>query len=116
MPVRYGLNAIKGMGSATAPRDHKGSRGRAVYFPARFSFRGSIRERINRRALESLISAGALDSLAPADSTINQWRPRLFAGSTEVCRSRRMHGTIGFGANRVCSAERPTETLEPDLP
>src|SRR5436190_1992099 len=113
--VRYGLNAIKGMGSATAHAIIKARE--AGPFTSLHDFVSRIDQgAINRRALESLISAGAFDSLAPSDSTINQWRPRLFAaidGSLSIAQNAwndRLRGQSGlFGGTS-------TETLEPDLP
>jgi DNA polymerase III subunit alpha len=74
--VRYGLNAIKGMGSATA---HAIISARSSEpFKSLHDFVSRIEQgAINRRALESLISAGAFDSLAYEAVKINKWRPQL---------------------------------------
>jgi DNA polymerase III subunit alpha len=77
--VRFGLSAIKGIGTNSvqavinARKEGK--------FTSLFDFTSRIEQgAINRRGLESLISAGAFDSLKPEDSTVNLWRSRLFAG------------------------------------
>lgn len=76
--VRFGLSAIKGIGSSTvrAIVDARSS-GR---FASLFDFASRIDQgSINRRALESLITSGAFDSLMPANMTAGQWRANLFA-------------------------------------
>ena len=81
--VRFGLNAIKGIGTATinaiVDARVKGK------FASLFDFASRIDQgAIGKRGLESLITAGAFDSLKPADSTSNLWRARLFAGIDEA--------------------------------
>jgi DNA polymerase III subunit alpha len=77
--VRFGLNAIKGLGStsvqAIIEARKKGS------FTSLHDFTAKLDQGLlNRRGLESLICAGAFDSLIPADYTVNVWRAKLFAG------------------------------------
>ncbi len=77
--VRFGLSAIKGIGLASVQAIIE-ARGQGKFisldnFAARVA-QGAI----TKRALESLITAGAFDSLPTADSTVNLWRARLFAG------------------------------------
>jgi DNA polymerase-3 subunit alpha len=113
--VRYGLNAIKGMGSATAhaiiKAREEGPFGSIYDFVSRIE-NGAI----NRRALESLISAGAFDSLRSDGISINAWRPRLCAA---------IDGALAFAQNAWNDkingqsglfTEASTETLEPELP
>ncbi|CAA9431022.1 MAG: DNA polymerase III alpha subunit [uncultured Pyrinomonadaceae bacterium] len=78
--VRFGLSAIKGIGWASvqaiieARADGKFT---SLYdFAVRLAAGGAV----SKRALESLVTAGAFDSLNLSDSTINQWRAQLFAG------------------------------------
>lgn len=76
--VRFGLSAIKGIGStsvqAIVEARHKGK------FTSLYDFTSRIEQgAINRRGLESLIAAGAFDSQMPADCTVNLWRAKLFA-------------------------------------
>lgn len=75
--VRFGLGAIKGMGSASAKAiiDAR-TKGR---FTSLFDFVSRVDQgAINRRSLESLITAGAFDSMIPTDESINCWRAKLF--------------------------------------
>ncbi|HMJ07434.1 MAG TPA: DNA polymerase III subunit alpha [Pyrinomonadaceae bacterium] len=77
--VRFGLNAIKGIGSSSvrAMIDARDD-GR---FTSLFDFVARIDQgAIGRRGLESLITAGAFDTLRPEDCSTNSWRARLFAG------------------------------------
>ncbi len=77
--VRFGLSAIKGIGTASVSEIIKARKGGA--FTSLFDFTSCVSQgAVSRRALESLITAGAFDSLMPADSTLNKWRARLFAG------------------------------------
>lgn len=77
--VRFGLSAIKGIGTTSVlaiieARKHG-------KFTSLFDFTSRIDQgAINRRGLESLISAGAFDSLKPGDCPVNLWRARLAAG------------------------------------
>ena len=77
--VRFGLNAIKGIGSSTV-----GAILRARQ-DGRFTSLSDLTSRldqgaINRRGLEGLICAGAFDSLMPADCPVNLWRAKTHAG------------------------------------
>jgi DNA polymerase-3 subunit alpha len=77
--VRFGLNAIKGIGSNSVQaiidaRDAGGP------FNSLYDFTSRIESgAVNRRALESLITAGAFDSLKPSKQSANLWRASLYA-------------------------------------
>jgi DNA polymerase-3 subunit alpha len=113
--VRYGLNAIKGMGSATAHAiitARQDSRFNSLHdFVARIE-QGAI----NRRALESLISAGAFDSLMPSGNTINQWRPRLCAGIDDALGYANNAWTDKLRGQSGLFREAAADSLEPELP
>ena len=78
--VRFGLSAIKGIGTNSVEaiitaREDKGR------FTSLFDFTSRIEQgAVNRRGLESLITAGAFDSIKPADMPVNLWRAKHFAG------------------------------------
>ena len=77
--VRFGLNAIKGIGTATITAIVEARKNGK--FTSLFDFASRIYQgAIGKRGLESLITAGALDSLMPSDTAANLWRARLFAG------------------------------------
>ncbi len=76
--VRFGLSAIKGIGTTSVESiidARKSEKFTSLYdFTSRLD-QGSI----NRRGLESLITAGSFDSLMPSDALANQWRANHFA-------------------------------------
>ncbi|MBS1793960.1 MAG: DNA polymerase III subunit alpha [Acidobacteria bacterium] len=77
--VRYGLSAIKGIGTSSVQSIiEKRVAGR---FNSIVDFAERVEQgAVNRKALESLITAGAFDSLKPEGSSINGWRARLYSG------------------------------------
>ena len=76
--VRYGLTAIKGIGQAAVAaiiEAREERRFRSIFdFAERVGEKGS-----GKRVMESLVCAGAFDSLKPAGETMHVWRARLFA-------------------------------------
>jgi DNA polymerase-3 subunit alpha len=76
--VRYGLSAIKGIGhtAVAAVIEARASRPfRSIFdFAERVGEKGS-----GKRVIESLVCAGAFDSLKPEGETLHSWRARLFA-------------------------------------
>jgi DNA polymerase-3 subunit alpha len=77
--VRFGLSAIKGIGSSTVKAIVEAREGGR--FSSLFDFVSRIDQgAIGRRGLESLITCGAFDSLIPDSMSAGQWRANLFAG------------------------------------
>lgn len=76
--VRFGLSAIKGIGTASVLAIIEArQKGR---FTSLFDFTARISQgAVNKRALESLITAGAFDSLKPSELSLNKWRASLFS-------------------------------------
>jgi DNA polymerase-3 subunit alpha len=76
--VRFGLSAIKGLGASgiqTIIEARNGGR-----FTSLFDFTSRLDQGfLNRRGLESLISAGAFDTLMPENISVFQWRANLFS-------------------------------------
>ncbi len=77
--VRFGLSAIKGIGTSSvssiieARRDGK--------FKSLYDFTNRLEQgSVTKRALETLIAAGAFDSIKPDGVQVNLWRARNFAG------------------------------------
>jgi DNA polymerase-3 subunit alpha len=84
--VRFGLGAVKGVGlgaieSILATRTALGGR-----IPSLFTLVEQVDLRlVNKKVLESLVKAGAFDSIAPADVAAPQaWRARLFASLDRI--------------------------------
>jgi len=74
--VRYGLTAIKGMGTTSVQAMVEARKtGR---FTSLYDFCGRLGSgAVNRRGLESLIAAGSFDSLMPEGTEIGGWRAQL---------------------------------------
>lgn len=80
--VRFGLTAIKGIGTSSVQSIIE-ARKKGGKFTSLFDFTARLEQgSVNKRALESLITAGAFDSLNPEPDkqTTFKWRARLFAG------------------------------------
>ncbi len=118
--VRFGLSAIKGMGMATALAII-GARGegrfKSIYDLVSRIGHGAI----NRRSLESLIAAGALDTMRPDGVETNKWRAQLFAAIDDALSygqsvwSDRERGQSGLFAVAAESSEPDNDRL-PDVP
>ncbi len=76
--VRFGLSAIKGIGTASVQLIIEARQ--QVKFTSLYDFTSRLDQgAVNRRGLESLITAGAFDSMMPDGLTTNQWRAQHFA-------------------------------------
>ncbi len=81
--VRFGLNALKGIGASTNNAIVAARAERP--FTSLFDFVSRVDQgAVNKRALESLIAAGAVDSLMPDGMQSNEWRSRLNAAVDEA--------------------------------
>jgi DNA polymerase-3 subunit alpha len=118
--VRYGLTAIKGLGTSSVQAIVTArNTGR---FTSIFDFCNRIESgAINRRALESLIAAGAFDSIKPEDVEIASWRARMTASIDAALQQGqraaedRLRGQSGlFGA--VETADAGEQTLHEAAP
>jgi DNA polymerase-3 subunit alpha len=74
--IRYGLAAIKGLGQSTVNAIINARQ--VGPFKSFFDFAERIEAgALNQRTLESLVNAGAFDSLKPAARLLNEWRAAL---------------------------------------
>jgi DNA polymerase III subunit alpha len=114
--VRYGLTAIKGMGSSSVEAIVEARR--SGKFTSLFDFCGRLGTgALNRRGLESLISAGAFDSLMPAGEDIASWRARNFAAVEQaVAQGQRMAEDRLRGQSGLFGAVAESETVVDALP
>jgi DNA polymerase-3 subunit alpha len=81
--VRYGLTAIKGIGTSCVSSII--SAREAGKFTSPFDFVSRVEpSALNRRAMESLIAAGAFDSLKPGGTETSTWRASLYKGVAEI--------------------------------
>jgi DNA polymerase-3 subunit alpha len=115
--IRFGLGAIKNVGS-TAVESIVNARNTKGRFTSLYQFCEEVdMQAINRRMIESLIRAGAMDSLGASS------RSRLFAaveGAMEAGArvwKDRLSGQVGlFGMDMDPSGANPTETALPNVP
>jgi DNA polymerase-3 subunit alpha len=76
--VRYGLCAIKGLGQSAVGAIIEARKEKP--FRSIFDFAERVGEKgAGKRVLESLVCAGALDSMKPEGDAMHSWRARLFA-------------------------------------
>ncbi|CAN5443457.1 DNA polymerase III subunit alpha [soil metagenome] len=76
--IRFGLAAIKGLGQSTIKAIIEARK--TGSFKSFFDFAERIEQgAINKRALESLVGAGAFDSLKPEVRDLREWRAALHA-------------------------------------
>ncbi|MGB7070939.1 MAG: DNA polymerase III subunit alpha [Pyrinomonadaceae bacterium] len=81
--VRFGLTAIKGIGSASVGAIVNARRDGP--FTSLFDLVSRLdQSSLNRRAVESLITSGAFDSLMPDEDSINHWRAMLYTSTDNV--------------------------------
>lgn len=120
--VRYGLTAIKGLGSSSVQSVVEARRDGP--FTSLFNFCSRVRAgSMNKRGLESLIVSGAFDSMRPGGMTPNHWRPRLLASIDAALQfgqraaEDRMRGQSGlFGALETEVADESIDMLSPADP
>ena len=85
--VRFGLNAIKGIGTASVHAIIEARK--SGKFTSLADFATKIDQgTVNRRGAESLVTAGAFDTLKPEEISLNLWRAKVFAG---------IDGALSFG-------------------
>jgi DNA polymerase-3 subunit alpha len=122
--VRYGLCAIKGLGQSSVNAMIEARKERP--FRSIFDFAERVGEKgAGKRVLESLVCAGAFDSLKPEGDALQGWRARLFACVDKAlergARARRerdsgqvdMFGLASAGANLLEEPPLPIAGIEP---
>ncbi len=77
--VRFGLNAIKGIGTASVQAIIETRKSGKFTSLADFAIKVD-QGAVNRRGAESLVTAGAFDSLKPPEMALNLWRAKIFSG------------------------------------
>jgi len=113
--IRFGLSAIKGVGAAAieAIREAKGDAPFAS--PGDFLSRVDLRK-VNKRAVECLVKAGALDSLEPDRGRLFARLPSLVEEAQEAVRRREsgQFSLFGEGADAIPAAKPAAG--QPDAP
>jgi DNA polymerase-3 subunit alpha len=114
--VRFGLSAIKGIGSTTvgAIVDAR-NEGR---YTSLFDFVSRIDQgAIGRRGLESLITSGSFDSLKPEEVAVGQWRANLFSAiDTSLSLSQKSWSDKARGQSGLFGEESGTDALTQAIP
>lgn len=108
--VRFGLSAIKGIGTASISAIIEARQ--SGKFTSLFDFTARISQgAVNKRALESLITAGAFDSLMPSESALNEWRARLFAAiNTALTSGQKFWNDKLSGQNALFGGQETNQT------
>ena len=114
--VRFGLSAIKGIGSTTV-RAIVDARNAGPY-TSLFDFVSRIDQgAIGRRGLESLITSGAFDSLKPDEVAVGQWRANLFSAiDTSLSLSQKSWNDKARGQDGLFGEESGTDALTQAIP
>lgn len=114
--IRFGLSAIKGLGENSI-QEILTARTAAPFsslfdFAARLSSGG-----VNRRGLESLINAGAFDSLNRREQPLTEWRATL-SNATELCLSyaKKQSLDANKGQHGLFAGNPALSNDEPELP
>jgi DNA polymerase-3 subunit alpha len=110
--VRYGLTAIKGIGeSCVTAIINAREKGR---FTSPFDFASRVPPgALNRRAMESLITAGAFDSLMPDGVDTVWWRAALYSGVNSIIQfGQRSWDDRSRGQNGLFAAASSDETFD----
>lgn len=108
--IRYGLEAIKGIGHASVEAII-GARA-AGGFVSFFDFTERVHPRaLNRRVVESLVCAGAFDSLNLEGESKHRWRARLFAMiDAALARGTRVQRALECGQNDLFGMAAPASS------
>ncbi|HEV7889300.1 MAG TPA: DNA polymerase III subunit alpha, partial [Pyrinomonadaceae bacterium] len=122
--VRYGLCAIKGLGQSAVGAIIEARKEKQ--FRSIFDFAERVGEKgAGKRVMESLVCAGAFDSLKPEGESMHSWRARLFACADKALergqRARRerdsgqadMFGFAAGGGAEVPEPPLPVSGVEP---
>ncbi len=114
--IRYGLAAIKGLGQSTVKAIIEARN--SGPFKAFFDFAERVEQgALNKRALESLVSAGAFDSLRPETRELNEWRAALHGSiDSALSRAQRAKRERLQGQNGLFAASSDQEDQVPELP
>jgi len=109
--IRYGLGAIKGVGRAAVEavieeRERNGPYQTLVEFCRRADL-----DRVNRRALEAMIKAGAFDDFGVSRRGLSLALPEAVKGAEQEARARAAGQNDMFGLSGPAAEVAPDETL-----
>ncbi len=98
--IRFGLSAIKGIG-ATAIDSIRDAKGEAPFGSVEDVLSRVDLRKVNKRAVESLVKAGAFDSLEPDRGSLYERLPLLMEAAQEAARRRESGQFSLFGETAV---------------
>jgi DNA polymerase III subunit alpha len=103
--IRYGLGAVKGVGEG-AVANIVDERGRGGSYADLLDFcRRNGSGRVNRRVIEALVHAGALDALGPNRASLMAWLPEVLRATEQLARDQAAGQIDIFGG----AAEQPLQ-------
>ncbi|PJK11235.1 DNA polymerase III subunit alpha [Lysobacteraceae bacterium NML08-0793] len=109
--IRYGLGAIKGVGQGACEAIVAARREGSAFADLLDFSQRTASAKLNRRTLESLIFAGALDTLAPNRPSLLLQVPEVMRATDQLAREREAGQVSLFGA-----VESTTPALTIELP
>ncbi len=114
--IRYGLAAIKGLGQGTVNAILEARK--KGQFKSFFNFAERVEQgTMNKRVFESLVSAGAFDSLKPDDRSLPVWRGQLFNSiDSALARAQRARHERLVGQTGLFAAASEDENFLDQLP
>ena len=102
--IRYGLGAIKGVGQAAIEEVIRAREGAAYSSLADFCNRIN-RQIVNRRAIESMIRAGAFDAIEPNRAALLETLPTALEAAEQAARSASQVSLFGDDSSDVVAVE-----------
>jgi DNA polymerase-3 subunit alpha len=114
--IRYGLAAVKGIGQQSVNAIIEARAGGKFSSPFDFTSRVSPAA-INKRVMESLVCAGAFDSLNRQEQTMHLWRSRLHhAIDAAIAHGTRLQRDRSHGQNDLFGGSAETGTAAQTAP
>ena len=113
--IRYGIGAVKGVGRGVCEAIVE-SRADGPYVDLLDFCKRVDSTRLNRRALEALIHAGALDALGANRASLMLQLPEVLKATEQLARERAAGQVSLFGAAFGGNGDAPAPELELDLP
>jgi DNA polymerase-3 subunit alpha len=109
--IQYGLGAIKGVGRGACEAVAEERRSNGPYTSLLDFCTRTAAARLNRRTLEAMVNAGALDGLASNRATLMAQLPEVLKATEQMAREREAGQNSLFG-----DFDEATPTLQVDLP
>jgi DNA polymerase-3 subunit alpha len=112
--IRYGLGAIKGVGQGAVENMIEERSAHGPFRTLRDYCRRIDLKQVNRRVLEALIRAGALDSIGPNRATLMHHLPEAMQAAEQQSRAQAAGQVDLFGLAGPAAQAHDEEAAEPD--